>query len=92
MPGYLPSTLLIRRHAFLRVGPFGNELRVGEWAEWYVRATEAALETRMLPEIVAQRRIHENNKGVVQREDRVEYLRIVREALRRRRARMGGGS
>ena len=41
-PGYSTGTLLMRRSAFLEVGPFATTWRVGEFIDWYApRSTPA---------------------------------------------------
>ena len=85
--GQVPGTLLIRRDSFLRAGLLDPELRIGEFIEWYGRATEAGLRFETLPEVVLRRRIHGDNTTIQLAGDRTGYLRIMREALARRRTR-----
>jgi glycosyltransferase involved in cell wall biosynthesis len=84
-PGYSKGTLLIRREAFARVGPF-TDWRLGEFLEWYARAIDAGLQFLMLPEVVLRRRVHDTNTGVRLRRERVEYTRVLKAVLDRRRA------
>jgi glycosyltransferase involved in cell wall biosynthesis len=86
MPGHIPGTMLIRREAFDRVGPFDPQWRLGEFVHWYARATEAGLHTVMLPDIVLHRRLHQDNEGIKQRAEAVQYVRILKATLDRRRA------
>jgi glycosyltransferase involved in cell wall biosynthesis len=85
LPGVCPSAMLIKRESFLRVGMFETEMRVGEFQSWYMRATEADLRSLMLTDVVARRRLHDQNNGIVRREDFDERLRILKAALDRRR-------
>ena len=85
MPGYLPSALLVKKDSFARVGFFEPTLKIAEWADWYARARAERLRERMLPDIVAYRRIHENNKGVRQRQYMYEYTRVIKSFIDRRR-------
>ena len=85
--GYSPSAMLIKRDAFFSVGLFETGWRVGEWANWYMRAVERQLNITMPPDVVALRRLHENNKGIVHREAITEYVRILKASLERRRTR-----
>jgi glycosyltransferase involved in cell wall biosynthesis len=85
VPGYVPGAMLIRREAFFRVGPFRTQWRVGEFIDWFARATEARLAIEVLPDLVLWRRVHDTNLGVCQRSAVVDYTRVVRESLRRRR-------
>lgn len=84
--GYAPSVMLIKTTAFRRVGPFDSRLRLGEWVDWYARACDLQLNMRRLPQLVARRRLHSANKGVLQRAARVEYARVLKASLDRRRA------
>jgi glycosyltransferase involved in cell wall biosynthesis len=84
--GILPSSCLMRRQAFHRAGPFNAQLRIGEFIDWYARAMEAGLKSHVLPEILVERRIHTTNLGVTQRDNRSDYLLVVRAAMERRKA------
>lgn len=83
--GALASSMLIRRASFDRVGPFREDIRVGEYIDWYARAVDAGLKFEQIHDVVLRRRIHETNTGRVQRDARPDYVRVLREALQRRR-------
>jgi len=78
-------TMLIRRDAFGRVGPFDPRFRIGEFVEWFGRAEEKGLRHATLPDVVAERRIHGANMGIVDRARRGEYLLALKSVLDRRR-------
>ncbi len=84
-PFVAPNAMLIRRESFDRVGPFLTDLRVGEGVDWYARATEAGLKGLTLPDIVLERRLHDSNTGIRERDSRSDYLLVIRSALQRRR-------
>lgn len=86
MQGYAPSVMLIKKTAFLRIGPFDANLQIGEWVDWYARALDQKLIALPLAHLVTRRRIHTQNKGVRQRAARVEYARVLKASLDRRRA------
>jgi glycosyltransferase involved in cell wall biosynthesis len=92
LSGYLPSAMLLRRDAFLRVGRFEEHWKLVEWAEWLVRAIEAGINLRVLPQVVSRRRLHAGNKGLAMRAYRDEYPRILKARLDRRRATKEHGS
>ena len=92
MPGYVPGTMLARREAFDRVGPFDPQWRIGEFVHWYGRAIEAGLRTVLLPDIVLHRRLHDDNEGIKHRAESVQYVRILKAALDRRRGQREGES
>jgi glycosyltransferase involved in cell wall biosynthesis len=83
--GYHVGTMIIRRAAFAKVGFFSTALRVGEFIDWFARTQEKGLKSRLMPEIVMRRRIHDNN--LMQREGNIggDYARILKKALQRRR-------
>lgn len=87
MPGCLPSAALVRRSSFFKVGLFEGKWQIGEWSDWYVRAAELGLQSKMLPDVVALRRLHSDNKGIRQRDRLSEYARILKCSLDRRRSR-----
>lgn len=91
MPAPSTGTMLIRRASFDRVGAFSSTWKIGEFVDWFLRAGEAGLLYRHLPEVVLRRRIHARNKGRVEKEAERDYLSIVRLSLRRRRSRDAGG-
>lgn len=91
VPGYVTQTLLARRSAFHRVGPFDHTLRVGDPADWFLRAGEQGLVTEMLPDVLVNRRMHESNMsmqaGTRRMTSRMQdsMLRVVKASLDRRR-------
>ncbi|MBD2182999.1 glycosyltransferase family A protein [Aerosakkonema funiforme] len=86
VPGHIPSALLIKRDSLFQVGLFETQWRLAEFASWQIRVTELGLQTMMLPNLVAKRRLHETNKGIKQREYQTEYVQILKASLDRRRA------
>lgn len=83
--GYSAGAMLVRRSDFLRVGWFSTEWMVGEFIDWYARATELGLQSALVPELVLRRRLHSDNLGVRERSAQVDYTRVLRAALQRRR-------
>jgi glycosyltransferase involved in cell wall biosynthesis len=93
MPWTAPNLMLIRRAAFDRVGPFETSIRVGVTVDWFLRAKEAGLRYRVLPETVLERRLHTENNGIREAASRSQYLAVLKASLDRRRAAAaeGGG-
>ncbi|MEO8464788.1 MAG: glycosyltransferase family A protein [Gammaproteobacteria bacterium] len=90
VPAFYPSGLLVKRQAFDRVGLFATDCGVGEFIDWYARANDASLTNIALPSSLVERRIHDTNQGVTKRDSyNSEYLRILKRALDRRRAKQG---
>ena len=86
MPGHHAGTMLIKKESFLRTGLFKEELRVGEFIDWYARAAELNLKSIMLPDVLMKRRIHRTNLGTYLRDQRSGYVHVLKAALDRRRA------
>lgn len=57
----LPGGILIRRGAFDRVGGFREDVRVGEFVDWYIRSRRLHLYEIALPVVTLLRRIHAHN-------------------------------
>lgn len=85
MPGLIPSTVVVKRDSFFRVGLFRTDLKIAEFVDWYARATELGVRTRILPDLVVNRRLHKNNIGIHDREYRADYARVLKASLDRRR-------
>jgi glycosyltransferase involved in cell wall biosynthesis len=85
IPGHHAGTMLIKNKSFLRVGFFKEELRIGEFVDWYARAMELNLKSIMLPDVLMKRRIHRTNLGISQRDQRSGYVYALKAALDRRR-------
>lgn len=81
--GFLPSALLVRRRTFIQVGYFDEKWEIGEWADWYARQARLDLNENFVSKVVAYRRIHESNKGILMANLRSEYLGILRENIRK---------
>ena len=89
MPAPSAGTMLIRRASFERVGAFSPAWQIGEFVDWYLRACEAGLVLRQLPDVVLRRRVHARNKGRIEQQAQRDYLRIIRLALQRRSGKAG---
>ncbi len=85
VPGYSAITLLIKRNSFFQAGLFATGWRVGEFIDWYLKAQEAGLKSDMRKEVVARRRIHNDNMGIREQSFRGDYVRILKASLDRRR-------
>jgi hypothetical protein len=78
------------RAVFNRVGPFASSWRVGEFADWYLRALDAGMRIETIADVVLRRRLHGDNVGIRERDSRVDYAHIVKHALDRRRRATAG--
>ena len=85
LAGYIAGSLVIKRESFIHVGPFATHWRVGEFVDWFAKATETGLSNHVVPEVVMRRRIHTTNVSIRERESQGDYVRILKQALDRRR-------
>lgn len=85
MPGYVPGAMLVKKTSFLKVGFFNEEFRIGEFIDWYTRALDYGLKSHLAPGVLLQRRIHDSNTGIKERDSRKDYLRVLKASLDRRR-------
>jgi glycosyltransferase involved in cell wall biosynthesis len=83
--GTSPVTLVVRREAFLATGGFPTGLRGSEAAAWWVRFEATNPVIVRCEAVLAERRIHARNTGVVRADARGEFVRIAKAALDRRR-------
>jgi glycosyltransferase involved in cell wall biosynthesis len=90
-PGFVKTTLLLRRTGLDRIGGFDESLGTADFLDWYARAIEVGFKGKMLSHPVALRRIHADNMGRRDRtEQRRDYLLTLKGFLDRRRAKLGG--
>jgi len=80
------GSLLMRRSEFDRVGEFSPYLSTGELMDWMLRADDAGVTSATISDVVLRRRLHRTNHGIVRRDARLDYVRVVKAALDRRRA------
>jgi glycosyltransferase involved in cell wall biosynthesis len=86
VPAYLGGTMLIRRDTFLRTASFDTQWQVGEFVDWYLKAIDSGLHSAIQPRVVLRRRLHDANHGIKKSDARADYVRIVKAALDRRKA------
>lgn len=85
MPAYSAGTLLTRLDTFHAVGPLNESFAVGEFMDWYGRATDLGLRTSMLAEVVSRRRVHARNHSTSTLRDK-SYAAVLHAMINRRRA------
>lgn len=86
VPARMCGSVIMRRPVFDRVGGFSTRLETGEFMDWILRAEALGVRAETVPEVVLRRRLHRLNHGVVHRDARQDYVRVVKAALDRRRA------
>ena len=60
-PRYYQMSMMARRSAFQRVGPFDESFRLGSDHEWMCRAAAAGVRTALVDRVLLERRIHGTN-------------------------------
>jgi glycosyltransferase involved in cell wall biosynthesis len=86
LPGPMPSTLVIHKSDFDRVGPFDESLSTGEFIEWSSRASDLGIKTLLVPDVICRRRLHRDNMGRGGAAIHgAGYLRMLKQVLDRRR-------
>jgi glycosyltransferase involved in cell wall biosynthesis len=83
--GVHAGCMLIKKESFFIAGPFETRWRVGEFLDWYLKATEAGLKTFLLSEVLMKRRIHNNNTVLRERQAQSDYVRALKASLDRRK-------
>jgi glycosyltransferase involved in cell wall biosynthesis len=102
LPGCLPSQIppavrepvshihlaaaLFRRSAFERIGFFDEGLRMGEDADWFLRAREAGLKILILPKVTLDYRHHTTNMTRSASLKDLQLFGVLRRSMIRRRA------
>ena len=85
--GYCVDTMLVKRDVFIKVGNFNPDLRTVAFIDWYTRAKDLDLSIKMVPVVMARRRIHNKNMGIWNRANQHQgYTRLIKKVLDRRRA------
>jgi glycosyltransferase involved in cell wall biosynthesis len=83
--GVSPITLVVRREVFDAVGGYATDLRASEAAAWWTRFEDLRPVVARLPDVLAERRIHARNTGVLRADARGEFVRLAKAVLDRRR-------
>jgi len=87
VPGFSAVSLLVRRDAFDRVGPFRVDLAHASDTEWFLRAAERELAGRLIPEVLVRRRLHAGSRSQQHGlQSQREYVGLVKAHLDRKRA------
>ncbi|HLF72416.1 MAG TPA: glycosyltransferase family A protein [Dehalococcoidia bacterium] len=89
-PSYPPSTWMIRRAAFERVGPFKVDRLYVEDIDWLARAQDLGVKSVMIPKALTLKRMHEENMTSKLYLIHKGMLDSLRESAARKRA-MGEG-
>lgn len=83
--GYFASAMLIEASFFARVGSFSDTLKVGEFIDWYDRARGFNIPPAIVSDIVLKRRIHGANSSLSHNKQAMDYLKVARAAIARKK-------
>jgi glycosyltransferase involved in cell wall biosynthesis len=79
----LLSALVLRREAFLEVGPFEEALPTTEDVEWFSRAEAAGFERRIVDSVLVRKRVHDQNTSFVSPGNTERLLTVLATKVRR---------
>jgi glycosyltransferase involved in cell wall biosynthesis len=85
LPGYFKAAMLIRKDSFYKVGLFDESIKMGDFLDWYRRASDFGLKMEILNQIVFYRRIHGENSSLKNKANITDYVRIMKASIDRRR-------
>ena len=86
VPGFLTTTLVVRRAAFTRVGPLDPARWFSDSADWFLRARAMNVPIELVPEILTFHRVRPESLSRHRAdESRREFLTLMRDKLRRER-------
>jgi glycosyltransferase involved in cell wall biosynthesis len=90
--GLLPGTLCVHRRVLDTVGLFDTRFRIGEGADWFVRARDAGISMQVLDAVLLIRRLHDRNLSHRTSELDANLFRILKDSLDRKRRRAEASS
>lgn len=83
-PGYVPSTLMVRKTVFDQIGGFDpTYVNAGEDIEWFSRVKDAGIDMAILPETLLFRRMHNDNISLQRRPDFSQLLKTIKKSIDR---------
>lgn len=85
MPGYVVGASLIKSEVFDKIGLFDEELTLADTVDLFSRAKDSGLAFKLIDDVVLKRRIHSSNTGIMQREKRHDYTKVLMASIKRKR-------
>ncbi len=83
--GYLPSTLVVKKHVLGEIGTFDTGYRHANDSDWFFRAKDAGVPMAVLQDVLVYRRLHSSNMSYEAKANLSELLRVVRSSVKRDR-------
>ena len=87
-PGFVPSTLMVRRSVFEKIGRFETQYSHASDSDWFFRASQAQLPMAVIPELLLRRRIHPANESSKVKVALGELRRVVKRSIDLERAKV----
>ncbi len=88
--GCLPSTLMVWRSVFMKVGYFDSSLRLSSDAEWFFRASDAGITRGVVQEVLLEKRVHSANLSHQTADSQAALMQIARSSIARKKLREPG--
>jgi glycosyltransferase involved in cell wall biosynthesis len=85
VPGFIMETLLARRRCFEVVGMLDPTYRSGSDTDWFARATDLKVPHLLIPEVLVEKRVHEENASLLNRQSNQQLLALLRSSVQRKR-------
>jgi len=77
LPGICASTMLVKRNIFSQIGAFDEQLKLGEFIAWYLRAKASSVTEHIIKKVFVYRRIHQRNTSHQNKAHRADYLKVL---------------
>lgn len=83
--GCVCGTTMIKKSSFENVGYFDSSLKVGEFIDWFSKATELGFKIKFIEKDLYNRRSHAGNTTTTQRESFSDFARLLKAKLDRKK-------
>jgi glycosyltransferase involved in cell wall biosynthesis len=85
MTGYIPSSLIIRKEDFLKIGYFDESFKTGEDSDWFLRARDLGFKMEVIDENLLMKRVHESNLSSNTAMTNINLMKAVKNSIIRRK-------
>lgn len=83
--GYLPGTLMVKQSVFQELGLFDTRYAISSDADWFARANDTQIPMYILPQLILERRIHNENQSQQSRQIHRELFELLSASIRRKK-------
>lgn len=85
LPGRFKAALLARKEVFEKVGLFDESIKMGDFLDWYRRASDIGVQFGMVEQVVFYRRVHDANSSLKNKAEIGDYVKLLKASIDRRR-------